>query len=206
MTEMLLLTAAVCMDSFFTAFSYGSSGIKIPPFSAIIISAVGALFLGASLIFSGAVGGLLSAQLCVTVSFGVLVGLGVFSLLQNGTKALLRRSKGDKRMCFKWGGIGFMLEICLDETKADRDNSKAISCGEALALAAALSLDSLASGFGAGLSGINVISAVLSAFVGGMLAVCVGAFIGRRAKEKSHRDLSWLSGVVLLALAAAKIV
>ena len=91
----------------------------------------------------------------------------------------------------------------LDETKADCDSSKTLSSKEAVTLALALSADSLASGFGAGLGGANIIRIALISLAVGLASIVAGSFFGQKAACKKPR-LSWLSGAILIILGLFK--
>ena len=87
-----------------------------------------------------------------------------------------------------------MIEICFNETLADADNSKTLRMKEALTFSAAMSLDFLASGLGAGLLPEGIpLCLVLTMLLGYVLmaAGCHGCS-GRRG--------TWLGGVMLILL------
>lgn len=87
-------------------------------------------------------------------------------------------------MSFRWSGISFMLSVCLDETKADADCSKVLSAKEALALGAALSIDSLATGFGSGLIGQNYLLILVLALCMHMTGHPAGALSGGEVLQR----------------------
>lgn len=70
----------------------------------------------------------------------------------------------------------FVLRLYADPEMADQDCSKTISPGEALSLAAALSLDGLAVGFGAALGEVNAWAVILCSLATNMLAVMAAPF------------------------------
>jgi len=73
-------------------------------------------------------------------------------------------------------------------------------------LAIALSLDSLAIGFGSSLGNINYFNVILLSLVSDMIAIWLGLFIGRKFVEKSKLNLSWLAGIILIILAVLKLI
>ncbi|NLJ79273.1 MAG: sporulation membrane protein YtaF, partial [Tissierellia bacterium] len=83
----------------------------------------------------------------------------------------------------------------------DFDNSKTLNLKEALYLGIALSLDSLAIGFGFSLRRINCLGIIFFSLIANMIAIWGGLAIGKRFVEKTEIDLSWLAGVILLILA-----
>ncbi len=204
MLAAFLLVIAICIDAFTTSITYGIGGIKIPTISALIISFMGTVFLTVSLFFAKVISGYISPQLCITLSVSLLILIGVTNLFQNTIKAYLRKNK-KKNVRFSLFNISFVIDIFLDETKADIDNSKTLSAMEALMLGFALSVDSLATGFCAGLSVVSIPEAIALCFLIGFLAVSLGCFIGEKVSKRTKVDLSWLSGVTLIILAVSKL-
>lgn len=98
-----------------------------------------------------------------------------------------------------------MLLVYADETRADWDHSKTLSPREALLLAIPLSADSLVTGLSIAPSPLKIAALLLFSFFLGCAASGAGAVAGRRAAAASRRDLSWLSGVLLLLIAFAKV-
>lgn len=203
MIQEIILVLAVCTDAFIAAAAYGAGNIRIPVISAFIISVIGTAVLTGSLLLSSALGGVIPENVCRWLGFALLLCIGIVSLCQNTLKALIRKLKGDKRLSFRLFSINFVIEVYLDETKADIDCSKSLSCKEALTLAAALSADSLASGVGAGLCGVNILRTAVLSMLLGMAAVASGSAAGRALRKKA--ELSWLSGAFLILLAFSKL-
>ena len=101
--------------------------------------------------------------------------------------------------------LWLIIDIYIDETKADLDNSKTISLNEALYLAIALSIDSIAIGFGTGIGNINYFAVVILSLIWDIIAIWSGLFLGEKFIEKINVDLSWLSGILLILLAFLKL-
>ena len=102
---------------------------------------------------------------------------------------------------FKVFDFKFVLQIYADEIKADYDNSKLLSAKEAFYLAIALSLDSLAVGFGSGLGYVNYAQVIILCFLVGIVCLRLGSQLGRHFANIMNVNLSWLSGVLLIILA-----
>jgi putative Mn2+ efflux pump MntP len=68
-----------------------------------------------------------------------------------------------------------------------------------------LSLDGLAVGFGAAMGNVNVTAVIAFSLVTNALAILLGCYIGNKIAKKIPVDLSWLSGVILAALALSKL-
>lgn len=206
MFQSLLLVLSVCIDTFVASVAYGTNKIKIPPISSIIISLIGSLVLGISLLFGGFIKDLLPRNSSILLSFAILMFLGVYRLFEGICKNFIQKKrKLDKPVTFKIFDLNFALQVYADETKADFDKSKLLSPKEAFYLAFALSFDSLAVGFGSSLVEIGYLQTVLLCFVVGIIAILLGVFIGKKVAENTNLNLSWLSGVILMILAINKL-
>lgn len=203
----LLLALTCSLDAFVASIAYGTNKIKIPFTSVMIINLVCSAFLALSLFFSSIVKRILPENVSTIISFVGLMILGIFYLFQSIVKSYLANSSNiDKKIKLKLFDLRFIIDIYIDETKADLDNSKYLSSKEALYLALALALDSLAVGFAGGLGEVNYKQVVIFSLLIGMIAVFSGLFIGRKLAEKSKVDLSWLSGAILLVLAILRLI
>ena len=79
-----------------------------------------------------------------------------------------------------------------------------MSVAESVFLALAISFDGFFGGFGAGLLGVKLWAATAGSFVVGFLAVKLGCYAGTQASKRYETDVSWLSGILFLALAFSK--
>ena len=70
----------------------------------------------------------------------------------------------------------------------------------------ALSLDSLAVGFGSSLGSINYIYVIVLSLIIGIFSIWIGLLIGEKVARKSKVNLSWLAGIILIILACLKLV
>ncbi|MGN0144443.1 MAG: sporulation membrane protein YtaF [Clostridium sp.] len=202
----LLLVSSLCIDSFVASIAYGTSKIKIPPKSIIIINLVCTLTLAVSLFVGSIFKSFLPGNLPAALGFIILMSLGIYRLFEYFFKSYIsKRSKCDHPLKFKIFDFNFILQVYADETKADFDKSKYLSPKESFYLALALSLDSLAVGFGSSLGSINYIQTLILCFAMGVLAVSVGVFLGKKFSEKLHLELSWLSGALLIILAIIRV-
>lgn len=206
MLESLLLVSSLCIDSFVASISYGTSKIKIPIRSVIIINFVCTTTLACSLFIGSVFKNFLPGTLPVVLGFIILTSLGIYRLFEYFFKSYIsKKTKCDYPLTFKLFDFKFVLQVYLNETKADFDKSKYLNSKESFYLALALSLDSLAVGFGSSLYSINYIQTLLLCFIIGVLAVSFGVFLGQKFSEKLHLELSWLSGVLLIILAIVRV-
>ena len=198
MLRACLLAAAVCMDTVFAAMGCSMSGIAVPKRCAAVISIIGSVFLGISLLGGQVLASFLPETVCKYGGAAVLCGIGSVQLMKEGLQALFRARKPHIRR----KALGLVIEICFDETLADADGSKTLSVGEAVTFAAALSLDSLASGLGAGVETLWILPCMGMTLVLGFALTMLGVEIG---KHCGKRHLQWLGGVMLLLLAVCRL-
>lgn len=202
MIESLILVSSLCIDTFVASIAYGTDRIKIPFYSNIVINLVCSLFLGISLTIGGFLKDFLSPTTASILSFVLLFSLGFFRLFESFFKTYIQKfSNTGAPLTFKVFDFKFVLEIYANETKADYDKSKKLTLKEAVYLAVALSLDSLAVGFGSSLVSINYLQVLILSFVVGTCCLFVGVHIGKKFIEKVDLNLSWLSGLMLIILA-----
>jgi len=205
MTESILLVLVLSLDAFLASIAYGTNKIKIPFTSIVIINLACSSILTISILFGSIFKKIIPTNLTSVFSFLILLVLGAFYLFQSLIKSHIAKcSTPDKEIQLKMSDL--IINIYVNETTADFDNSKYLNSKEAFYLAIALSLDSLAVGFGSSLGTINYIQVILFSLFGGMLAIYIGLFMGKRFVEKSNIDISWLSGVVLMILAIRKLI
>ena len=193
MLEIILLITAVSVDGFVSAIGISSAGIKIPWCSAIVISLTGTLFLGTAVFFSDYIAEFIPEQICSGISTAILVMLGILNLFHGSISR-----KSNEKSCPK------AVKMYFDGTQADKDLSKSISCAEAVILAAALSADSLVTGMGAGLDGMDIIPLLLFSAVSGVISICSGTYIGRHIIFTGKLNLQWIGGILLILLAFTK--
>ncbi len=98
----------------------------------------------------------------------------------------------------------FVIDVFLDETKADMDKSKSLSIKESIFLAITLSIDSLASGFAVGMQISQPLPVLVCSFLIGIISILGGSIVGEKIGSLKY-NLSWLSGVLFLILAFMKV-
>lgn len=205
--ESLLLVFSLSIDTFVASIAYGTSKIKIPFYSALIINGVCSVFLATSLLVGSVFKDFLQPSVATTLSFCLLFILGVYRLFECFFKSYIQKfSNIGVPLTFKLFDFKFVLEIYANETKADYDKSKVLTAKEAFYLSVALSLDSLAVGFGSSLGSVHYFEVIFLSLVIGLIALLVGCFLGSKFIEKIDINLSWLSGVMLIVLAIIRFI
>ncbi len=203
--ETILLVLILSLDSFLTSIAYGTNKIKIPFSSIIIINIVCTFFLSISLLLGSQIRKILPGNIAVIVSFILLFLMGLYYLFEGLIKSHLEKKSAKSKIKLKIFDIYIIVDIYLDETKADFNKSKKLDSIEAIALATTLSIDSLAIGFGSSLANLNSVYIISLSFIFGIFSVWSGQLIGRKLIENSKLNLSWLAGVILIILAFLKI-
>ena len=178
MLQSLLLVFSLCLDTFVASIAYGTDKIKIPFYSSIIINLICSLFLGISIFLGDVLNNFIPINVATYLSFFLLLALGIYRIFEVFCKKYIRKfSNKDKPLTFK------------------------LSAKEAFYLAIALSLDSLAVGFGSGLGYVNYAQVIILCFLVGIVSLLLGSQLGRRFANIINVNLSWISGVLLIILA-----
>lgn len=200
MMDMILLVVATGCDSFLMSIAYGVEGIRIPFKACVLIAFCGTFCLGISFLLASVLTNVLSVETGKYISFTILFILGITNLFQVQVKHYVKKHKAQP-LIIRFKEISFVIDIFLDETQADADQSKELSLKEAMYLGIALSIDSLASGlaFGIGLRDVRIV--LLLSFIAGICIICIGSFLGKHISSFVNFDISWISGCMLLVLA-----
>ena len=177
--EILVLVTALSVDAFAAGFVYGVSKIKVPFVSVLIVTGVSCVMLAVSLLAGNLVSSLIPENLTRHFSFLLLFVLGLVKVFD--------RSSHD------------------EAEAADKNKDAFVSPAEALTLGAALSIDSLAAGVGAGIKTASIPSAFLLSCLVGVLAIVLGSRLGRAISSYFRSNLCWVSGVLLIILAFMKL-
>lgn len=204
--EIVLLVLAVSLDAFVASVHYGVKKIKIPFLSILIINIICSFLLGASTFLGQEAQRFLPEGLTSMISFVILIFLGMYYLFEGLVKFYLE-SKKDRtgEIEIKFADIRFMVNVYIDETRADKDASKVLDSKEAIYLAIALSLDSLTIGFGSGLSDMHYLNIVILSFLAGFVSIFSGLIIGEKISSGIKFNLSWVSGLLLIILAILRL-
>ena len=198
----LVLALILSIDIFAVSFAYGTSRIKIPFKSIMIITIVGSVILGLSIYFGAFLLPLMPEGAADVLAFIILFTLGIIKIFDSLIKRYIRKKgKASKKVQFSAFSLKFVLDVYADPEKADLDKSRVLSPKESLAVAIAVALDAFALGFGAGLIEVNPIQIIGFSLVIDVAAVLLGCFAGRKIAQKVPINLSWLGGVILIVLA-----
>jgi putative Mn2+ efflux pump MntP len=170
------LSLSLSLDALAAAFAYGCSGTRIPVRSVVVINIVCTAILAAALFAGTYAAQFIPAGAGVIIAFTVLLIIGAVKLVQS------LRSSPD---CNKTETV--------------------LRPAAAAVLAACLSLDGLAAGFGAALGGVNTAVMLGVSLVAHMVAVPLGCRLGRSLSRKTRFNISWLGGVVIIVIAFTRL-
>lgn len=204
--EAFVMVIALSIDAFVASFAYGTSKIILPLSSIMVINATSSVILTLFLLLGQIISPYIPSNLASIVCFCLLFILGIVKLFDSWVKILIKKLQMDsKNVQFALSGITFVLTLYAEPELANIDNGNDLSPGEAFSLGMALSLDSAAVGFGAGVAPSNILFITILSFLIGTSVVYLGKYLGEKLAQKSPLNLSWLSGVLLLILAFMKL-
>ncbi|WP_438433988.1 manganese efflux pump [Gorillibacterium sp. sgz500922] len=178
---------AANLDNLGIGVTFGARSTRVPPLSNLLI----ALLSMASIYLAMAAGGALAVYF--PALWGNLLGGGILVLI--GALAI-RSSLPAKEGPSRENGLRQAdLEAA---ARADKDGNRQISWNESLSLGLALSVNCLASGFGAGFSGASPLLCSLSVGLFSFLSIDIGIRLGARIARSWLGRYSALIGCVLL--------
>lgn len=201
MTQAAAIASSLSIDAFTAGFAYGSKKIRIPMSSVQIINLVCCLIIGLSLFMGHILRPVLPEGLANGIAFAVLFCIGLVKLLDGIVKTIIRKHTSlDKAIKFSLFDLKFILRLYADPEAADKDTSSHISATEAVVLAISLSLDGMAVGFAAALAGVNPWALIGWSLVTNTVAIVLGRKLGHGLASKVPFNITWLAGLVLMAL------
>ncbi|MCF6096408.1 sporulation membrane protein YtaF [Thermovorax subterraneus] len=199
----LFLSIAVSVDSFFAGLTYGLRGIRIPILSQCII----ALSTSAAFLLSMTIGCVIERVVPFDLSkyagSAILIFLGILSLKEAlGSEKSNNRKRNEGKNTL----LSIMLDIMKEPETADFDVSGIIEPKESFFLGAALALDAVGAGLGAGAMGFKVIHAVLLVAVFEFALMSVGLYLGGKNIRKKIPNLSCLPGTILILIGIFRLI
>lgn len=204
--EAALLASSLSLDSFTAGLAYGTNKTRIPFMSAQIINLICSAITGLSLFAGALLKPYLPSGLTLAVAFTFLFIIGFVKLLDSITKSIIRKHNNlHKKLDGSFLNFKFVLNLYANPEAADVDASKSISPSEAALLAVSLSLDGIAVGFSAALVNVNSLLVFSWSLITDLIFLYAGNFIGKKIASKTHLNLSWLSGAILICLAVSKL-
>ncbi|MGE4527704.1 MAG: manganese efflux pump [Rhodospirillaceae bacterium] len=193
----LSLALSSNVDNIAVGVVYGVAGVRVPFASNLAIAALTASGTLASVGLGLPLAALLTPAAANRTSGGLLIALGVWTLLREGRKPV-RRHTG---LPGRGGPLETLSMILQDPLQADRDASRHIDLREVLALSAALAMNNFANGLAAGIAGIDPWA--LTAMVAFASIATLGAGLAAGGVFRARRFgayAGYASGVLLTGL------
>lgn len=198
---------ALSLDTFTAGVALGTQKIMVPFRSVLAISLTCSASLWLAISLGGWIGNWISPRTGAVIGCVILVMMGSVRLFDGVIKELLRRCCENKEgMVFYRKNLKIFLQVCVDSTQADFNRSQSLSVPEAISLAAALSVDGLAAGVGAGILDVSHWLIFLIAMLINLFAVHLGCRTGIRFSRKHEQDISWVAGALLIVLGLIKLI
>ena len=205
--QAFFLVLALSLDTFTAGVALGTQKIMVPFRSVLAISLTCSASLWLAISLGGWIGNWISPRTGAVIGCVILVMMGSVRLFDGVIKELLRRCCENKEgMVFYRKNLKIFLQVCVDSTQADFNRSQSLSVPEAISLAAALSVDGLAAGVGAGILDVSHWLIFLIAMLINLFAVHLGCRTGIRFSRKHEQDLSWVAGALLIVLGLIKLI
>lgn len=196
--SIFLLCLAPNLDNMVIGLAYGARRIKVPLRSNFAI----ALFSGIATLLSSVLGGALANY--IPSSTGSIIGgsivsfMGLYTIIGHVIKNK-KESKSEHQ-----NGNQYIVElraVMNDPGIADRDYSGDISLKESILLGTALAVNCLGTGFGAGMSGVNIAVLTSAVIIFSLITISLGEVIGRRwAAKFLGNQATVLSGLLLIGV------
>lgn len=200
-----LLLAAISLDLFFVCLSYSIRKIKIPAASITVLSGISTLYLAASAAAGLFLRHLLSGSIFTYFGFALLLCMGCLNLLDEPIQNACRSLK-TRKIHLRLAKVNLVLEIYMDKTKADQDNSKSLTPSEAVFLALPLSLDCFVTGLSICFTRQTLPIYLPYMFLITVLFCSLGIFLGTKLQKLPGKfNSSILSGIILIALAFCRL-
>lgn len=203
MLESLFIVVAICIDSLAIGIAYGMKKIKIPIKSLFLINFICTGILSIAMFLGNTLKNILPGRLPTIISFLILLFIGIYFLLEGIVNFFIQRNKN--KFEIKFSNIKIIIDVVVDCTKADINQSGDIDLMEAFYLGMALSLDSLGIGFGTAMGSINYMQIIVLSFILNIAIIFIGLKIGEKLVSKSKIGFSWISGLILIFLAFFKL-
>jgi putative sporulation protein YtaF len=182
------------IDNLAVGIAYGVKKIKIGIFSNLIIAVVSGVGTYFSMSLGGIISQLLPANLANLIGSLALIFIGVWGIWDVWNTEIKPRKKLHKNE------LDYTLFIAQPE-RADWDKSNSIDVKESVGLALALTINNLAGGIGAGISGVNIIYTTLLTVILSLAAIALGQLLGRKlTKNLSSKWSGIISAFLIICL------
>ena len=204
LVSILLLAISSNADNFVAGIAYGIRNITVPLPSNLCIAVVTGFATLVSILTGQRIGTIMPQQMASLLGGSMIAGLGGWVLVQSLRSPALgseSAAAGGKES----SGLGELLSVLHDPVRADRDRSGRIDLKEVCLLAAALSLNNIGNGIGAGMVGMNAVLTTIAVVVFSVIMLWAGVTAGRYGQRMLGSFAKVVSGVLLVAVGVYEI-
>lgn len=198
----LFLGFAANLDNLGVGISYGVQKIRVPFLSNFFIALLSGIIVAISVL----TGRLLSNYITIAGELGALmiVAIGIWVMVHKTASAsdsLPAAIPVMKTYSVPIKSLSCIVQITKEPSAADFDANGFISTKEAMFLGLTLSFNCIATGVGAGLTGMDPLSSGISVFIFSMISISMGYMIGWKTASDRFEQLSQaISGVILIII------
>jgi len=197
----LFLGLAANLDNLGVGISYGVQKIRVPFLSNFFI----ALLSGIVVAISVLTGHLLSQYIAVAGELGALmiITIGVWVMVHKTSvsNSLPAAIPVMRTYSVPIKVLSCIVQITKEPSAADFDANGFISTKEAMALGFTLSFNCIATGVGAGLTGLDPLSSGISVFIFSIISINMGYLIGwKTASDRFEHLFQLISGLALIII------
>jgi len=197
----LFLGLAANLDNLGVGISYGVQKIRVPFLSNFCIALLSGLVVAISVL----TGHFLSRSIAVAGEIGALmiIAIGIWVMVHKTSTRNSLPVAIPVMMTFSIPikALSCIVQITKEPSVADFDANGFISTKEAMVLGLTLSFNCIATGVGAGLTGMDPLSSGVSVFIFSMISISSGYLIGWKTASDRFEHLSQvISGAVLILI------
>ena len=197
---LLLLVLATTFDSLLAGVSYGVAKIRVPLYSLVIAGLMTGIAILLSMSLGGALGVVFGHDVARWLGSCLLVITGALALRNDHRAGEAEAVGAELAPSVTLRYMGVLVHIIREPRAADADESRVIDAREAIALGAALSVDSAGVGLGAALAGFDVLWMTALASAACPLSLALGAWLGTRARPAGSAALKNLPAWALISI------
>lgn len=190
MFSIYFLIMIFSIDNFLVCISYSIKKINISLKHIFLMCLINTLAMFLSLSFANVLTLFIPNFIFKFITFIMLFSLGIYNMFEDSIKKYFYIKKRNK-----------FLNVYLDETSADFDNSKSLSVFESVILSLVLSLDSLVGGFSISLFNISITNILVIVFSINLLFFILGKYLGKYLNKYIDFNLSYFCGFIIILIA-----
>lgn len=202
------------LDNLGVALAYGTRKIQLPLLSNLVIALITSCGTFITMLLGKYIADyILTATIANYIGACIIIAAGVYVIVQSYRETYLIHHDNSRPayhslpqeatclVAIRLRSLGILIEILRDPVQVDRDSSGIIDLKEAAVIGLALTLNNLATGFGAGVSGLNPALTTTMVFLLSLLFCSAGIAIGRQHISRWLGDkTSTVAGLMLILI------